>query len=116
MDCLFYHAKGASDFSDGVCCDTTLINKVVSQGYTLLFFKLSNNQVLTTICGDGYGNYIPVKSIIADNIQTGFETLNGSLLAFDFDKAHDFYDFAEGQISPVEEYQKKLTNEKPKLK
>lgn len=102
-----------SDISDDrIWCDNTLIDKVVVQGYTLHFFKLSNNQVLATICGGGYGNYIPVKSIIADNIQTGFETLNATLLPFDFDRTHDFYDFVESQTSPVEEYQKKLIQEK----
>jgi len=49
---------------------------------------------------------------IADNIQTGFETLNATLLPFDFDRTHDFYDFVESQTSPVKEYQKKLIQEK----
>lgn len=84
----------------------------MEQGYTLHFFKLSNNQVLATICGGGHENYIPVKSIIADDIQTGFETLNASLLPFDFDRTYDFYDFAESQTSPVKEYKKEISSGK----
>ena len=34
-------------------CKFTAIDRVVEQGYTLHFFKLSNNQVLSTICGGG---------------------------------------------------------------
>ena len=97
-----------------VWCENVLIDRVVDQGYTLHFFKLSNGQVLSTICGGGYGNYIPVKSIIADDIQTGFETLNATLENFDFDRTHDFYDFVESQTAPVYEYQKKLTQAKSK--
>lgn len=97
---------------DRIWCDNTLIDKVVEQGYTLHFFKLSNNQVLSTICGSGYGNYIPVKSIISDDIKSGFETLDVSLQPFDFDRTHDFFDFVHSQTEPVEAYQKKLTQEK----
>ncbi len=101
---------------DRIWYDNTLIDKVIEQGYTLHFYKLSNNQVLATICGGGYGHYIPVKSIIADDIQTSFETLNASLLPFNFDTPYDFYDFVKSQTSPVEEYQKKLTQNNLKLK
>ena len=97
-----------------VWCENVLIDRVVEQGYTLHFFKLSNGQVLSTICGGGYGNYIPVKSIIEDDIQTGFETLNATLQSFDFDRTYDFYNFVESQTSPVYEYQKKLTQGKTK--
>lgn len=91
-----------------VLCENTLIDRVVGQGYTLHFFKLSNGQVLSTICSGGYGHYIPVKSIISDDIQTGFETLNATLQEFDFDHGYDFMDFVDKQTAPVKEYQKSL--------
>ena len=95
---------------DKIWCERVLIDRVVESGYTLHFFKLSNGQVLSTICaGDGYGNYIPIKSIIADEIKSGFEILNATLETFDFETTCDFYDFVESQTAPVEAYQKKLT-------
>lgn len=94
---------------DKIWCERILIDRVVESGYTLHFFKLSNGQVLSTICVSGYGNYIPVKSIIADDIKSGFETLNATLETFDFERTHDFYDFVKRQTAPVEAYQKKLT-------
>ena len=97
-------------------CKFTAIDRVVEQGYTLHFFKLSNNQVLSTICGGGYGNYIPLNSIISDDIKTGFETLNASLATFEFEKdiqnIKKFYKYAESQMKPVEEYKKTLTKKK----
>ena len=99
---------------DKIWCERVLIDRVVESGYTLHFFKLSNGQVLSAICAGGYGNYIPVKSIIADDIQSGFETLNATLETFDFERSHDFYDFVESQTAPVEAYQKKLTQKKTK--
>ena len=99
-----------SDNNNGnkVWCENTLIDRAVGQGYTLHFFKLSNGQILSTICGGGYGHYIPVKSIISDDIQTGFETLNATLQEFNFDNGYDFMDFVDKQTAPVEAYQKSL--------
>lgn len=93
---------------DKIWCERTLIDNVIEKGYTLHFFKLSNGQVLSTICGGGYGNYIPIKSIITDNIQSGFETLNATLQPFDFEHTHDFDDFVCNQIDSVKEYQKTI--------
>ena len=95
-----------------IACERTLLDNVVDLGYTLHFYKLSNGQVLSTICSGGFENYIPVKSIISDDIQTGFKTLNASLKNFDFENAYDFYDFVESQTLPVEEYQNSLRKEK----
>lgn len=99
-----------SDNSKPIFCDNTLIDNVVGQGYTLHFYKLSNKQVLSTICdrSNENGTYIPLKSVITDDIKTGFETLNVSLSTFDFECPYDFYDFAKSQTSVVEEYQKSL--------
>lgn len=110
---IIFEAVGQNP-SEPIICENTLIDKVVDQGYTLHFYKLSNGQVLSTICGGGYGNYIPVKSIISDDIKTGFETLNATLQSFDFDKAHDFFNFVESQTAPVYEYQKTLQQETKK--
>lgn len=99
---------------DKIWYESTLVDRVVGQGYTLHFFKLSNSKVLSTICCGGYGNYIPIKSIISDDIKSGFEILNASLEPFDFEISHDFYDFVESQRAPIEKYQKSLKNEKSK--
>ncbi len=94
-------------------CERTLIDNVVERGYDLHFYKLSNGQVLSTICRHTYGNYIPIKSIISDDIQSGFEMLNATLQPFDFERTEDFDDFAYSQTDLVDEYQKTL-NKKTK--
>ena len=100
-----------SKLDSGVClfCEWTLIDSVVERGYNLHFYKLSNGQVLSTICRNVYGNYVPVKSIISDDIQSGFEILNATLQPFDFERTEDFDDFAYSQTNPVKEYQKTLS-------
>lgn len=104
-----------SNISDNkIWCERVLIDRVVESGYTLHFFKLSNGQVLSAICARSYGSYIPVKSIITDDIKSGFEILNATLETFDFEESHDFYDFVESQTAPVEAYQKKLIQENNK--
>ena len=94
-------------------CERTLIDSAVERGYNLHFYKLSNGQVLSTICRHTYGNYIPIKSIISDDIQSGFEMLNATLQPFDFERTDDFDDFAYSQTDLVDEYQKTL-NKKTK--
>ena len=86
----------------------TLIDKNLEQGYELLFFKLANGKVLTTICDSGFGNFIPIKSIMSDDIITGFDTLNATCPPFEFDRTFGAYGFVEEQTTPVKEYQKKL--------
>lgn len=97
---------------DNSLYERTLIDSVVEQGYTLHFYKLSNGQVLSAICINGYDNYIPIKSVITDDIVTGFKTLNEILE--DFNQKFKFFDFVESQATPVYDYQKKLTLEKRK--
>lgn len=92
--------------------ERTVIDRNVDLGYTLFFFKLANNKVLVTICDTGYGNYIPIKSIISDNIQTAFETLNATLIPFKYDCGLGVFGFAEEQTTPVREYQMKLSDKK----
>ena len=89
-------------------CERTLIDSAVERGYNLHFYKLSNGQVLSTICRHTYGNYIPIKSIISDDIQSGFEMLNVTLQHFDFGINGNFDDFVYSQTDPVDEYQKTL--------
>lgn len=101
---------------EALWCKRTLIDKVVEQGYTLHFFKLSNGQVLSIICCKRCGDYIPVKSIIADDIKTAFETLNAALQSFNFERKHDFHNFVEREVSSVEAYKKSLRIVKAKTK
>ncbi len=91
-----------------ILCDRTLIDNTIEHGCTLHFFKLSNNKVLSMICASGLGNYIPVKSIITDDIKDGFETLNVALQSFDFENTFNFYAFVDSQKTPVYKHQEKL--------
>jgi len=89
----------------------------------LYFFKLANSQVLTTICYEiNYGNPIPVKSVITEDIKTGLKTLNATLKEFKFelikpevdafqDRLNNFDYFVIDQSKPVLEYQEKLKQE-----
>ena len=94
--------------------ESTLIDRVLTSGYTLHFYKLSNGQVLSTICCFGSGlSYIPVKSIISDDVQTGFKLLNASLEYFvDNEQSHNFYNnfyaFVVRQTAPVKALQRSL--------
>ena len=87
--------------------ESTLIDRVLTSGYTLHFYKLSNGQVLSTICCHGCGlSRIPVKSIISDDVQTGFKLLNASLEYFvDNEQSQNFYNnfyaFVVQQTAPV---------------
>ena len=91
-----------------IFCERTLIDNAVERGYNLHFYKLSNGQVLSTICRHTYGNYIPIKSIISDDIKSGFDMLNVTLQQFDFGITGNFDDFVYSQTDPVDEYQKTL--------
>lgn len=99
---------------DKIWCERLLLDKVVDRGYTLHFFKLADGQVLSTICTGGYGNYIPIKTVMAADIKTSFGTLNATLKTFDFESSHDFHDFAESQTAPILEYRKQKKLQKKK--
>ncbi len=101
-----------SNLQDKIQCENTLIDKVIREGYTLHFFKLSNGQILSTICDGGAGNYIPIKSVITNNIKTGFKTLNATLKNFNLDNGFDFIDFAGEQTEPVKKFQINLLKNK----
>ena len=96
----------ANNKDKNLSCENTLVDKVIDRGYSLHFFKLSNGKVLSTICTISDGEYIPIKSIISDNIQTSYETLNATLQ--DYNISTDFTDFANKQTAPVITYQKRL--------
>lgn len=98
----------AAKKDDLIMCENTFIDKAVGYGYTLHFYKLSNGQVLSTICSGGYGNYIPVNSVITDDIKTGFEILNAILQEFYLEDGYSFINFVKKQVAPVEAYQKTL--------
>lgn len=92
----------------------TLIDGVLASGYTLHFYKLSNGQVLSTICclGDNVPfDYIPVKSIMSNDVRTGLELLNVSLECFKDKHDSYFYDnlfnFVSEQTEPVKKHLKK---------
>ncbi len=94
------------------------INKVLDSGYTLHFYKLSNGQVLSTICCSGVNapfDYIPVKSIMSKDVRTGLELLNVSLECFKDKQDSYFYDnffnFVSEQTNAVKAYQKSLKSD-----
>ena len=112
----FASSKIIDEFSEKfdmskIWCDKTLIDFVIEQGYTLYFFKLPNNKVLSMICANGLENYIPIKSVIADDIKSSFETLNAALQPYDIENSFDFYSFAQNQVAPIYDYQKNLEQE-----
>ena len=96
--------------------ESTLIDRVLTSVYTLHFYKLSNGKFLSSICRYGDCNpfdYIPIKSIISNDVQTGFELLNASLECFvDNEQSHNFYnnfyDFVVQQTAPVKALQRSL--------
>ena len=102
--------SGKNDNSK-VLCNRTLIDNVVEQGYTLHFFKLADNKVLSMICA-GYENYIPVKTVIGNDVKGSFQMLDATLETFNFDRPFDFQNFADSQTAPVYEYHKNLTKKR----
>lgn len=98
-----------ADISEFECLG--IEREVGLRGYTLHLMGLPNGKVLAMICSDSHPNYIPVKSVIEDNVQNALELLNTVLLKFDFSTC-DFIRFADDQSEPVYEYYKKKREEK----
>jgi len=92
----------------------TLIDLIISEPvYTLHFYKLANDKVLTSICKSSNGEYIPVKSVITEDIKSGMETMNGALrkLYVTEEKENFLYNFygeTYKHFRSVVEYQKTL--------
>lgn len=99
-----------ADFNGFMLFHQTLLDRFISQGYSLHFYKLSNNQILTSLCTGSRGNYIPLKSIITDDIEDGFETLNASLVLFN--EELNLHDWASSHVAPVYEHQKTIIKNK----
>ena len=97
-----------------VSCDNIALDNVLYQGYTLHFFKLSNDKVLSMVCSFGIDNYIPIKSIISDSIEDGFETLNCIFNELNIDKEGylEFEKTINKQTNNVEKIQKILKLER----
>ena len=95
-----------SSNNETIICDRCNLDDIVENGYTLQFYKLSNDQVLSAICyyslsyvdkrkeksinktNDEINNYTtfankrtyyPIISVITDDIQSGFEMLDDYL-------------------------------------
>lgn len=73
------------------------------RGYTLHCMGLSDSRVLAMVCNSCYPNYIPLKSVIANNVCDALKLLNHVLLQFDFNTS-DFMRFADEQSEPVFKY------------
>lgn len=87
--------------------DTTLVDELVENGYSLHFYKLANFQILSTICsGNSKDGYIPVKSVITSDIKTGFMTLNESLKQIPKEFISNFHNSVKQHESSVKVYQK----------
>lgn len=91
---------------------STLVDYVLDQGYALHFYKLSNDQILSTICVGLDGKHIPLKNAITEDVKSGFEILNIFLQNFDFKNYRPFFEYAEKEVAPVMEYQKILKSRK----
>lgn len=90
--------------------ESTLIDKLVENGYSLHFYRFPNFQILSTICsGNTKDGYIPVKSVITSDIKTGFITLNESLKIIPQDKfIFNFKNEIHNHEESVRECQKTL--------
>ena len=98
--------------------ENDLVDRVIKQGYTLYLYKLSNQQVLATICGVNDNHYIPIKSVISDDITTSYEELNASLTSFNLDYYGPtaFYLFAESQMEAINNFIARKEKVKQKTK
>ena len=97
-----------------IFCERTLIDDAVERGYNLHFYKLSDGQVLSAICYMVNGKCIPIKSIISDNVQSGFEMLNETLQPFDFRVPGNFDEFVYNQNDPIRRKYQTTLGEKTK--
>lgn len=98
--------KETSNKKDIILCDRCNLDNVIENGYTLQFYKLSNEKVLSSICTYSLNfpnkrtekssyivndneylktnytvnmnkqTYYPIISVITDNVEEGFELLN----------------------------------------
>lgn len=73
------------------------------RGYTLHLMELSDDRILSMVCTGCHPNYIPLKSVFADNVQDALELLNHVLLEFDFN-TNAFMRFSEEQSELVYTY------------
>ena len=67
----------------GIWCDRTSLDKVVEQGYPLRFYKLPYGHVLSMICSFEYGDYVPLVSVMSNNLKNGFEMLNAVISSYE---------------------------------
>ena len=72
------HKKLQTEMQERILIDELL--KAKNADYSVHFYKLSNNQYLSTICvKPPTGEYIPLQSIITDTILSGIRILNEAL-------------------------------------
>ena len=102
--------------TDETIIDATPLNKVLCQGYPLFFSRLANGQVLSAVC-DGCGNnYVPIRSVITEEIEAGIGALNAILSEFDLDDSYEFMEYAEHQTNPVYTYKNNRTKKEKNIK
>lgn len=94
---------------------SNLIDKIITKlNYTVHFYKLANKKVLTCICRSYKEEYIPIKSLITDDIMSGIEMLDGVLRKmyedeFKEDFIFNFHSETYQHFNDVVEYRKNLT-------
>lgn len=64
--------------SSTIICERTFLDDVIRNGYTLRFYKLNNDKILSAICTRGK-KAIVIESIISNNLESGLKDLNESL-------------------------------------
>lgn len=91
------------------------LDLAVIGGYTLFVTGLPNGKILSAVCAGTYPDYIPVKAVIEDNVQTAMDLLNFVLLKLNHDSEGltpqkpdicKLREFVESQVKPVRTYQK----------
>lgn len=93
----------------GIVCERTFLDDVVRNGYTLRFYKLNNDKILSAICTRGKKALV-IESIISNDLEKGLKDLNESLEIYYNDTYH-FYKHAKEVVdnsTDILEYQKTI--------
>lgn len=93
----------------GIICERTFLDDVIRTGYTLRFYKLNNDNILSSICTHGE-KAIVIDCVISNSLESGIKDLNESLEMYYNDTYH-FYKHAKEVVNnstDILEYQKTI--------
>lgn len=79
--------------SSTIIYERTFLDDVIRNGYTLRFYKLNNDRVLSAICTRSK-KAIVIESIISNELETGLKDLNESLQMY-YNNTYQFSEHAK---------------------